>query len=302
MVPLRRSARLGASNSPALSGIVQSVGSAAGKDRSQDGHLATRGPNNKKGKSGASSSTRPEPPVKDEQQPVTPSRKRKRKRKSSIQASPAIATATPSAVRLMAASHVLGERDHATVSVPDRPAQPYKTNAPLVSSETSKIVAYQDGVVDPSPSKQQVLEAATTTGNILVRACAHLISVEPSLRAVIEKHHCPLFSPEGLAEEIDPFRSLASGIIAQQVCILLACVLHRGWHNNKRIHRYQEQQPNPSRTNSLLSSTRASTTIRTMTKMQPHTPSPPPPKSPQATSPIYAPPAFLVAKRSTSKA
>lgn len=34
---------------------------------------------------------------------------------------------------------------------------------------------------------------------------------------VIEKHTCHIFSPAGLAEEIDPFRSLASGIMAQQV-------------------------------------------------------------------------------------
>lgn len=33
----------------------------------------------------------------------------------------------------------------------------------------------------------------------------------------MEKNHCRAFSPEGLAETIDPFESLASGIISQQV-------------------------------------------------------------------------------------
>lgn len=33
----------------------------------------------------------------------------------------------------------------------------------------------------------------------------------------IDAHHCRIFSPEGLAEKIDPFESLASGIISQQV-------------------------------------------------------------------------------------
>lgn len=37
------------------------------------------------------------------------------------------------------------------------------------------------------------------------------------MRPLVEKHHCTMFSPEGLAEKIDPFESLASGIISQQV-------------------------------------------------------------------------------------
>jgi DNA-3-methyladenine glycosylase II len=52
---------------------------------------------------------------------------------------------------------------------------------------------------------------------MLDEACAHLINVDPNLRPVIDQHHCRIFSPEGLAEKIDPFRSLASGIISQQV-------------------------------------------------------------------------------------
>ncbi len=56
-----------------------------------------------------------------------------------------------------------------------------------------------------------------TTANILEQACAHLIKIDERMRPLIEKHHCRIFSPEGLAEEIDPFESLASGIISQQV-------------------------------------------------------------------------------------
>jgi len=37
------------------------------------------------------------------------------------------------------------------------------------------------------------------------------------MKPLIEKHHCQIFSPEGLAEQVDPFESLASGIISQQV-------------------------------------------------------------------------------------
>jgi DNA-3-methyladenine glycosylase II len=44
-----------------------------------------------------------------------------------------------------------------------------------------------------------------------------LISADARLRPVIDRHHCHLFSPEGLAEQIDPFDSLVSSIIGQQV-------------------------------------------------------------------------------------
>ncbi len=37
------------------------------------------------------------------------------------------------------------------------------------------------------------------------------------MKAVIEKHPCHIFSAKGLAETVDPFRSLASGIMGQQV-------------------------------------------------------------------------------------
>lgn len=37
------------------------------------------------------------------------------------------------------------------------------------------------------------------------------------MKPLIDAHPCRIFSPEGLAEEIDPFESLCSGIISQQV-------------------------------------------------------------------------------------
>jgi DNA-3-methyladenine glycosylase II len=44
-----------------------------------------------------------------------------------------------------------------------------------------------------------------------------LISIDEKMRPLVERNHCKMFSPEGLAEKIDPFESLASGIISQQV-------------------------------------------------------------------------------------
>ncbi|KAI0153178.1 DNA glycosylase [Xylariaceae sp. FL1272] len=37
------------------------------------------------------------------------------------------------------------------------------------------------------------------------------------MKPLVDAHHCRVFSPEGLAEQIDPFESLCSGILSQQV-------------------------------------------------------------------------------------
>src|ERR1700728_405011 len=66
-----------------------------------------------------------------------------------------------------------------------------------------------------SPSKPR--HSKTTTGNILEKACVHLIKTDPSLKPLIDKHHCAMFSADGLAKEIDPFRTLTSCIISQQL-------------------------------------------------------------------------------------
>ena len=99
----------------------------------------------------------------------------------------------------------------------DRPAEPHRTNAPLKTPRGSRLVTYPKETADSSPSKTGVPRPTTTTGQILEEACAHLIKTDPRLQPLIEKHHCRVFSPEGLAEEIDPFHSLCSGIMAQQV-------------------------------------------------------------------------------------
>lgn len=99
----------------------------------------------------------------------------------------------------------------------DRPAEPHRTNAPLLTSRGSRLVACNEVLVDGSPSKNRVPIPTTTTNYILDEACAHLVKMEPTLQPLIQKHYCRVFCPEGLAEECDPFRSLCSSIIAQQV-------------------------------------------------------------------------------------
>ncbi|KAG8528029.1 uncharacterized protein KY384_006945 [Bacidia gigantensis] len=99
----------------------------------------------------------------------------------------------------------------------DRPAEPYRTNVPLVTPKGSHLVAYSKDTADMSPSRTNLPRPRTTIGHILEEACAHLVTMEPKLKSIIKQHHCRMFSPEGLTEECDPFKSLASGIMAQQV-------------------------------------------------------------------------------------
>lgn len=80
------------------------------------------------------------------------------------------------------------------------------------------MLAYPADLADLSPSKTTGRpRPIATTGTLLEKATAHLIAADSRLKPVIEKHHCQLFSPEGLAEKVDPFRSLVSSIIGQQV-------------------------------------------------------------------------------------
>ncbi|PMD56818.1 DNA glycosylase [Hyaloscypha bicolor E] len=149
-------------------------------------------------------------PSKDDVPAAAPSTPKRKKATKSV---PPM-TPTPSAIGLMTAPYSSGDIDDSTPPPLNRLAVPNGTNAPLVTPETHRLLANK-AVDQVSPSKKGNIKS--TTGTLLEEALAHLVKVEPRLKAVIEKHHCHVFSPEGLAEEIDPFRSLVSGIISQQV-------------------------------------------------------------------------------------
>lgn len=99
----------------------------------------------------------------------------------------------------------------------DRPVDPHRTNAILITPHGSSVNAYPRKVEDASPSKTGLPRPTATTGTLLDKAIAHLIATDPRLKPVVDQHPCPLFSPAGLAEQIDPFNSLVSSIIGQQV-------------------------------------------------------------------------------------
>lgn len=150
--------------------------------------------------------------------PTTPNNKRPRVANGATKPPPF--TPTPSAIGLMtstsnlASNYSSGDIDDPSPP-PDRRVHPDHANATLITPGGTQVQPSFSNFEEPSPSKPAA--AGLTTGSLLETACAHLVSVDPNLKPVVEKHHCRVFSPEGLAEEIDPFRSLSSGIMAQQV-------------------------------------------------------------------------------------
>ena len=162
-----------------------------------------------------------------DKQPSTP---RKRRSKAPTTASPPStpSTSVPGAVAAKESGipYSTGEltpaRKPRSAAV-DRLADPNLTNAQLLSPESSRIVSSRP-IDSLSPSKlasSRSTAAATTTtattATLLEQACAHLVKTDPRMKPLVEAHHCRTFSPEGLAEKVDPFERLASGIISQQV-------------------------------------------------------------------------------------
>lgn len=144
---------------------------------------------------------------------------RKRRKVSGEEAKPPPITPTPSLVGFMTsktpvASYSTGDIDDTSPTTGlERPVSPHRTNAPLQTpgGNVSIFSNFENGTGTAASNAEE------TTSTLLADACRHLLAVEPKLKPVMEAHHCRIFAPEGLAETIDPFRSLASGIMAQQV-------------------------------------------------------------------------------------
>ncbi|RYC56067.1 hypothetical protein CHU98_g10141 [Xylaria longipes] len=149
-----------------------------------------------------------------------------KKRRAQRASTPPPPTPTPSNVKLMAEPAAPGDAVFATppskkprAAAVNRLAASNITLGTLLSPETSRVVTSEKArkrSPSPTPGKQTI-QRAPAVANILEEANRFLISVDPRMRPLVENHHCRIFSPEGLAEEIDPFESLCSGIISQQV-------------------------------------------------------------------------------------
>ena len=98
-----------------------------------------------------------------------------------------------------------------------RPTAPHVTNAPLITPKGSRVLALPLPDQDSRSRKSIVAKLITSTANVLSKACTHLIQTDTRMRPLIEAYSCDIFSPEGLAEECEPFKTIASGIMGQQV-------------------------------------------------------------------------------------
>lgn len=166
-----------------------------------------------------------------------------KKRKSKSTAKPAgnPPPATPPAVGLVSkentGSPLPDPSDKMLSKQAPRPAEPHATNAPLATPNGSHTIeAYGSPTVKPpdatparkrkakdpvAPDVGAIPSPTTDIDRLLKDAEAHLVSVDPALKPLVEKHQCKMFSPEGLREVVDPFTRLSTGIIGQQVCLFL---------------------------------------------------------------------------------
>ena len=155
--------------------------------------------------------------------PATPLAK---KAKKSVKEDPTVPpTPTPARAKLMhqTASPAKNSRNLAAKVPLDRPADPAATNAPLATPRGSRRTAYSKDEAAPSYRPKP----RTDTTHLLSNACAHLCSVDPRMQALIAAHPCPVFTPAALAEPVDPYKSLVSGILAQQVSGAAAASIRR---------------------------------------------------------------------------
>lgn len=160
--------------------------------------------------------------------PLLKKRKAKASGDSPIKPPPFTPTAAGAGIIQVNSNHPI----ESLITLQPRPASPHTTNAPLADPNSSDVLAFSSPIKpsDPSPVKRRKAKEAlppdmgslkspsTNIDTLLQDAEQHLISVDPRLRVVIEKHKCEMFSPEGLREVIDPFTELVSSIIGQQVC------------------------------------------------------------------------------------
>lgn len=171
--------------------------------------------------------------------PVTPNNKRPRVSKSAEKPPPF--TPTPSAIGLMTnirtPTYSTGDIDGASPP-PERKVEAGHANATLITPGGTQVQPSFSNFEEPSPSRPTA--NGVNTGSLLETACNHLLTVDPSLKSLIEKHHCRVFSPEGLSEEIDPFRSLSSGIMAQQVSGAAASSIKKNSSTSSRPNNAQQ--------------------------------------------------------------
>ncbi|KAI0802758.1 DNA glycosylase [Xylaria sp. FL0064] len=174
----------------------------------------------------AGTDAEPNTTVNEPKKKASTASKQRREQKASTPPPP---TSTPSNVQLMLEPAAPGDSIYATPpskkprsKAVDGLAASNITLGTLLSPETSRVVKSKKATtLLGSPTKEPAQGApapkVAAVASILEEANRFLVSVDPRMRPLVENHHCRIFSPEGLAEQIDPFEALCSGIISQQV-------------------------------------------------------------------------------------
>lgn len=111
-----------------------------------------------------------------------------------------------------------------SLKLSERIADPKSTNAPLIEPQLNGSSDAEAGVaIDTLASTSQNSKSSNNDNNaesptsLLPAAQAHLISLDARFSKIIENNPCPVFTNAALSEPVDPFRSLVSSIISQQV-------------------------------------------------------------------------------------
>ena len=98
------------------------------------------------------------------------------------------------------------------VPSPKKKAKTESKSTPLPTSDPTLAT-----LTSPNSHRLVYVPDSVLHATFLSRATKHLISVDPRFKELFDKHHCHLFSPEGLSEGVDPFKALLCGILSQQV-------------------------------------------------------------------------------------
>src|ERR1700761_1386366 len=148
--------------------------------------------------------------VSQESRPSTP----KRRNKASEAANLSDLTPKSSTVKVISEESVVTPKKSKKI----RRADPHATNAPLQTPGGSRVVkTYEVDQLENLTPRKIAKDNIITTDNLLDKACEHLCAVDSRLHPLVKRHTCQIFTPEGLAEEVDPFVALSSSIISQQV-------------------------------------------------------------------------------------
>ena len=178
---------------------------------------------------------------------INPSISHGSKKRSAAQSIP-----STSRTKRVRASTLTDDQDNGAINTSDNPAvttplrtnrrrshepttprrvEPGRTNVSLRTPGGTKLVPATTNVEQALPVNPLQTGQLPTTENVLQKACEHLISVDSRLKPIIEKHTCQMFTREGLAEVVDPFQSLVSGIMSQQVSGAAATSIKRKFIN-----------------------------------------------------------------------